>query len=562
MIKFRRRNKHEELDFENILFDTKNISNMNTQQFEGVISKPISKIALYGIPVFFGCMVLAFTIRIYDIQIVEGTTYRTISEENKTDLEILFNKRGILYDRNGVELAWNEYTEEREFSLRRYMTGGFSHLLGYVNYPQKDKSGNFFEAEYQGVSGLEFAYNELLNGQLGYREIVTDAFGTRVSDSVMRPGIDGLNIKTTIDAKFQKIMHEELLSFVKTQKFEGGAAAVMDVETGELIVMTSVPEYDANILADGSDRETIAEYSTDSKKPFLNRVVGGSYAPGSVVKPFVAMGILDENLVDPNYRLYTNGILVVPNRFGGPPTYFRDARNNGIVNLVDAIAKSSNIYFFTFSGGFGEHKGLGALKLIENYERFGFGEKTGITEFNELTGFVPSPDWKQETYGEDWLLGDTYYTAIGQYSFLATPLQILVATAAVANEGTILVPKIVKDGNEKVVPDVKRRLTFSTEDFKVVQKGMRATAEYGTAQSLGTLPFTTVAAKTGTAERGANRSKENSWVIGYWPYEEPRYAFVILGDNGPAANNLGVSRVMSQVLRRLNLEGGEEYFKN
>jgi len=559
---FKKRTRVDGLDFENVLFDSKNVAGMNTQQMEGVIERPISKFTLVAIAIVFALFSVLFSFKLYQIQIVQGQELYTQSEGNAHNYQILFNRRGVIYDRNGVELVWNDFTDTLDFAKRRYIeTPGFSHLLGYVTYPQADSNGKYFQPEYKGISGIEYAYSDVLNGQIGYREMKVNNLGNVKSDSIIQESIDGLNINLTIDSVLQARLNKELARYVEEQGFDGASGVIMDVRTGEILAMTNVPEYDSNILADGEDRATIAAYNVDEKKPFLNRALGGTYAPGSSIKPFIAAGILDKNLVDPNYKLFTNGTLIVPNRYGGAPAYFRDARNNGIVNMREALAKSSNIYFFTFGGGFGTHSGLGIYGMKEYLDLFGFTEKTGIKEFNELSGFVPTPEWKQDTFGEQWLLGDTYFTAIGQYNFLATPLQLVVATGAIATDGTLLVPQLVLDTNKGVKPQVKRQIDISEEDFQVIQEGMRmvVTEPKGTAQSLN-LPYVTVAAKTGTAERGVNRSKWNSWAIGYWPYDNPKYAFVVMGENGPAGNRLGVSRTMTRMFQGLKADGITEYF--
>ncbi len=560
---FKSRKNSGEIDFENVFFDSKNVAGMNTQQMQGVIERPITKVALYSVFVFTLLVMALYSFKLYELQIVSGEELYLASEDNATQYDIIFNRRGVIYDRNDFELAWNEFSEEHDFALRRYVdTPGFSHLLGYVTYPQKDANNKYFDIEYNGISGIEFAYDEILNGQVGFRAKKQDVFRNPITGTILQEGIDGLNINLTVDADLQARLHKELARYIEEQGFDGASGVIIDVHTGEILALTNVPEYNSNILADGEDRQTIASYNTDPQKPFLNRALGGSYAPGSVVKPFVAAGVLDKDLVSPYFRLVTNGTLIVPNRFGGPPTYFRDARNNGVVNMIDAIAKSSNIYFFTFGGGFGNHSGLGIYGMKEYYDLFGFGQKTGLEEFNEQSGFVPTPEWKQDTFGERWLLGDTYFTAIGQYSFLATPLQLVMATGAIATKGTLLEPQIVLNKNQKPIPQVRRVLDISLEDFDIVHQGMRQVVLHpkGTARSLN-LPYISVAAKTGTAERGFKRSKQNSWTIGFWPYENPKYAFVVMAENGPSTNKLGVSRTMTRMFQGMYADGVTNYFE-
>ena len=561
---FKKRNNSREIDFEQVFFDSKNVAGMNNQQLEGVMEQPISKFALFAVGFVFALMALFFSFRLYQIQLVQGDELYARAENNAQSYEIIFNKRGVIYDRNGVELVWNESVDDLDFAKRKYIqTPGFAHLLGYVAYPQEDDRGRYFQTEYRGVSGIEFAHNDLLNGQLGFRQRQVTTFGEVRSDSFIQEPINGLNITLSIDSVLQARLHKELARFVDEQGFDGASGIIMDVHTGELLALTNVPEYDSNILADGENREAIVGYNTDAQKPFLNRALGGSYAPGSVIKPFIAAGILDKEIIDPAFRLVTNGSLFIPNRFGGVGTTFRDARNNGVVNIRQALAKSSNIYFYTFGGGIpGGHTGLGIEGMKQYLDRFGFAQKTGIAEFNEQTGFVPTPEWKRDTFGEEWLLGDTYFTAIGQYSFLATPLQLVTAAGAIATNGSLLTPQLILNTEGEVIPDKRSQITISEEDFKIIQEGMRLviTDPQGTAQSLN-LPYVEVAAKTGTAERGVNRSKWNSWTIGYWPYQEPKYAFVVMAENGPAGNRLGVSRTMTRMFQGLFDDGITKYFE-
>jgi len=558
----RKYKKSEELDYENVFFDARNISQMNVQQMQGVIERPIAKYALFGIGIFFILLCSLFLTRVYAIQLVNGKELYERAEGNAVKYDVLFNKRGVIYDIHGVELAWNEDVEGQDFANRRYTkTPGFSHILGYVTYPQQDNRGKYFSTEYKGVSGLEFTYNDILNGQVGYRKSTVNNVGEIKDDSVIQEPIEGLNIYLTVDAELQGRLHKELARYVEEQGFEGAAGIVIDLETGGILAMTSVPEYDSNVLADGDDRDLIASYNVDENKPFLNRAIGGTFAPGSVIKPFIAAGILDRDLVSPQYKLVTRGVITVPNRYGGPAAYFRDARNNGVINIKEALAKSSNIFFFTFGGGFGEHEGLGIYGMKDYLNLFGFGEKTGLDELNELTGFIPTPEWKKETFNEPWLLGDTYFTAIGQYSFLATPMQVLIAASAIATDGQILKPTLTLSKTEQ--SPLLREIDISAQDFDVVQEGMRmvVTHPQGTARSLD-LPYVTVAAKTGTAERGVNRSQWNSWTAGYWPYENPRYAFVVMAENGPAGNQLGISRTVTRMFQGMYADGIMDYFDN
>jgi penicillin-binding protein 2 len=330
----------------------------------------------------------------------------------------------------------------------------------------------------------------------------------------------------------------------------------MDVKTGEILAMTSFPSYDPEVMADGHEVEIIESYNNDDRLPFLNKMISGAYTPGSIVKPFVAYAALENNVVTPNTVIFSNGQLRIPNRFDpSNPSIFRDWRSQGSMTMREAIAFSSNVYFYIIGGGLPEIAvpqaglnapltGIGITKMAENYRRFGLGQLTGITIAQEQAGVVPDPEWKREVFNDDWRLGDTYFTAIGQFGFLTTPIQMLRAYAAIANGGTLVEPHVIK-GKQGAVTD----LGLNQEYLKVIHEGMRATVntDGGTARSLERKDVA-VAAKSGTAEIGAGNAFVNSWAAGYFPYEEPKYAFILLMDKAPRSNALGATRIMGDVV--------------
>jgi penicillin-binding protein 2 len=223
--------------------------------------------------------------------------------------------------------------------------------------------------------------------------------------------------------------------------------------------------------------------------------------------------------------------------------------------MRDAIAFSSNVYFYTIGGGFEGQPGLGITRLNHYFDLFGIGDRTGISLLGEVEGTVPNPEWKEEIFDDDWRLGDTYFTAIGQYGFLATPLQILRGYAAIANGGYLVTPHVVlHEEPERVDLDLDR------DDLEVIHEGMRRTVIQagGTARALERKDVE-IAAKSGTAELDASNSYVNSWVAGFFPYEEPKYAFVLFMERGPYENTLGAGRVMGWVFDWLSLNR-PEYF--
>jgi penicillin-binding protein 2 len=214
------------------------------------------------------------------------------------------------------------------------------------------------------------------------------------------------------------------------------------------------------------------------------------------------------------------------------------------MTMREAIAFSSNVYFYTVGGGFGDQPGLGITKMAEYYRLFGLGTTTGINIAQEQAGVVPDPAWKKEVFDDDWRLGDTYFTAIGQFGFLVTPIQMLRAYSALANGGTLLTPHVLKGKQGET-----KSLNLNPDYLKIIHEGMRMTVTLngGTARALERKDVA-VAAKSGTAEVGAGNAYVNSWAAGFFPYENPQYAFILMMDKAPRSNALGATRIMGEVV--------------
>ena len=551
-----------QFDADSALIDSKNLPGFDTDKFEGVLEKPVSLISFWGIFLVFIFLVGFFVFKTYQYQIVKGDYYAKRALANFSRSGVIFSDRGVVFDRKGQELIWNKKNEDGDFSKRAYIDKpGFSHILGFLSYPQKDKTGKFFEKEYRGKGGVERYFNDILNGKLGERKIEVNSRGKIVSDNIIEEPEAGENLYLSIDADLQAKMFLALESYIKEKGFSGGAGAIMDIDSGEIITMVSYPEYSSAIMTEAQDKEKIKEYLKDKRNPFLNKVTYGEYTPGSIVKPFVAGAALKEKLIWPGKKIKTTGRLVIPNPyFPDKPSIFWDWKNHGTINLNQAIAWSSNVYFYLLGGGFPPEKvkGLGIKKLDKYYADFGFGQKTNIQAFSEKKGLVPSPEWKKKAFRDarPWNIGNTYYTAIGQFGFQITPLQALVAVSAIANDGKVLEPVVLKGEG----PKLKRKIDISREDLGAIRRAMRETVLNGTTQSLN-FDFLKIASKSGTAQI-KGRTRENSWVIGFFPYDKPKYAFVFLAEDGPKDTKQSVSIAASKFFKDLYESGlGEKYFK-
>jgi len=554
--KFGKKNSFVEPD--EIFLDSTNLGNFDRQQFEGRIERPISKQIIWMISGFFLLCTLIFSGRLIHLQIVKGESYYQRSENNTLEGTTLFADRGIIYDRNKEELAWNKKEEGLDFSIRSYKNPGFSHILGYVKYPNKDNAGNYWQSEFEGLDGLEKQYNNIIKGENGSKITETDALGNIHSENIVNAPKRGDDLNTTIDSRLQGTLFNIIEKTAKDYSFAGGAGIILDIQNGEILTSTSFPEYSSEILSQGKDKEIIQGYMADKRKVFLDRTISGLYTPGSVVKPILALGALVENIIDPLKEILSTGSISIPNPyFPDQPTIFKDWRANGWTNMEEAIAVSSDIYFYAIGGGYQDQKGLGVLNIEKYAKLFGIGEKTGIDLPDETQGVIPNPEWKLKNFnGDPWRIGNTYHTAIGQYGFQATPMEMTRATSAIANSGTLITPHFILGDKEK--ENKTRVIDIQDEYFNIVKEGMRQAVTYGTAASLN-VPYVKVAAKTGTAQLGITRNRVNSWVVGFFPYENPKYAFTIMMESGPTTNSVNASSVMRQLLDWMYWET-PEYF--
>ena len=201
---------------------------------------------------------------------------------------------------------------------------------------------------------------------------------------------------------------------------------------------------------------------------------------------------------------------------------------------------------------------MGIINLEKYAKLFGIGEKTVIDLPDEKDGTIPNPEWKIKNFkGDPWRIGDTYHTAIGQYGFQVTPMEVTRAISAIANNGTLITPHLILGDKEKEQKLII--LNLKKENFDVVHEGMRQAVSYGTAVALN-VPYVKVAAKTGTAQLGLAKNRVNSWVIGFFPYDNPRYAFTILMESGPSSGVVGASSIMRGLLDYMSIST-PEYFK-
>ena len=544
----------KEIEADEILIDSSNLPSYDTDQFEGRIEQPLSRQAiLTTLGVVFLIMFL-YIVRGFDLQFINGAAYAKQAAENQLTEKIIFAERGVLEDRVGRPLAFNTVASSTDdFATRTYSVfRGLAHIVGYVKSPQKDSSGFYFRTSFIGIDGLEKTLNAALEGQNGITLTETDAKGKVVSESARTPPTQGAKIRLSIDAEVTQGLYDAIEARAKASNFQAGSGVIMDVETGEIIALTSYPEYSTQALSSG-DKEALRGALADTRQPFLNRAVNGLYSPGSIVKPFLGVAVLTEGVIDEETKILSTGSISLPNPYDPTkPSIFKDWRANGWVDLRHAIAVSSDVYFYEVGGGFQNQPGLGIDRIDSYFRLFGFGSVTGLLGFDEPTGTIPTPEWKLETFDNDpWRIGDTYHTAIGQYGLQITPLQGARAMAALANGGSLLTPTLIASSTPYA-----RALNLPKHNFDVVKEGMRLGVTEGIATAVNFYGFE-VAAKTGTAQVGVRNQFINSWMTGFFPYEHPRYAFVIVLERGPASTLVGASAAAGDFLRFLQAKAPE-----
>lgn len=543
----RRRSVQAEIAPEDIFLDSSNLPEWNASQFEGRVEKPVSHGALIAVGAFFAVVAVAFTARAFELQIQKGGTYAEIAKNNTLDHTVIFATRGVIKDRNGTELVWNMPPPAADatttpFALRAYTKlSGLAHLLGFVRYPRADAAGNWWRENYAGVSGIELSLDGLLEGKNGEKIVSKDARGKVIEDNIISPPVNGEDVTLSIDADIQSKLHDVLSAHAQKNGFQGGAAVIMDVRTGEIIAITSFPEYD-NAAFGAGNAEAMAAANNNTKRPMLNRAVAGLYAPGSIVKPIFAIAALNEGIISPDKRILSTGQLVLPNPYDASnPSIFRDWTVHGWVDMRTAIAVSSDEYFYVLGGGFKDQKGLGIEKIDEYARRFGLASKTGIALPGEAEGVIPTPAWKVKVFGENdpWRIGNTYHTAIGQFGFQITPLEAVRFTAAIANGGKLLKPQLFASSTPEYT-----LVGIADEYIQIAREGMRmavtSTRSDATVKALN-IGGIEIAAKTGTAQIGAHNEWMNSWSVGFWPVDNPRYAYAIVLERAPAHTASGAA---------------------
>jgi penicillin-binding protein 2 len=368
----------------------------------------------------------------------------------------------------------------------------------------------------------------------------------------------GKNLVTTIDLDLQKSVRQ----FLSEGLYHGsvGVAVVSDAKSGEILSLVSLPDYDDNVFGDDSREDELAALLKDPEQPFFHRAIAGNYPPGSTFKLVTGLGALQEGVANRNTIIESKGILWVPHDYyPGYRQPFPDWSVLGKLNYLQAIANSSNIYFFYLGGGYEPEGfvGLGNERLARYARMIGYGAPTGVDLPGETAGTIPDEAWKVKTIGEKWVKGDTYNMSIGQGYVEASPLQVQNMTMTIANMGKVLRPHVVRqivdsDGNvlSTASPEVVRTIDVDPRNIQTTIEGM----ELGFSGPLlrdFRVPGLRIAGKTGTAEYGqaANGGPlpTHGWFTGFAPIEDPKIVVTVFVEKG--SSSLDAAPIAARIIR-------------
>jgi penicillin-binding protein 2 len=552
------RKDKKDISPEDILIDQLNLPSFDYSQLEGRIIKPISNYIFYIIIIIVIAIFSLFFINSYKLQVVKGSYYNDKAENNRFETTPIFSARGVIYDRNKTPLAWNEDSATTTASstdntqTRKYKdSNGIGNLLGYIKFPKRDKNGFYINKEVEAIGGIEKYYNDILSGKAGYFYSETDSRGNLISENIVDLPSNGTDVHLTIDYEIQSALFKTFEKAGQESRYNGGVALIADVRDGSVLATVTYPDFDANVMSIGTDIDKISRYINDARSIFLNRYVDGLYAPGSIVKPVFALAGLHEGIVTPREEILSTGRLVVPNPYSpGNDTIFKDWKAHGYTDVREAIAVSSDVYFYTIGGGVPGLKGLGISKLDEYARYFGLDNRHENTFFKSKASVIPNPEWKLKAFdGDIWRLGDTYNSSIGQYGFSVSPIQTLGMTMILANDAKDVPELKINTAEETKYIEINEKLKkISPEYYREISEGMRLTVTAGTAQSLN-FEGLKLAGKTGTAQTGNRNQFINSWFVGFWPYTDPKYAIVYMLEKGPSTNTRGAASYLREFLQ-------------
>ena len=551
-------------------------TNLNFGEFKGLF--PLVLLIL---------MTAVFVARLFYLQMIRGSYYRDLSENNRTRTKVIPAPRGIIYDRNGKPLVSNSQVfqigsngEEKiiphEEALKLISEGkrvqstvrreylykdAFAHVLGYLGQISENEVilptfSDYAVSDYVGKTGLEKTYEKMLHGKNGKELLEVDGQSREIRSLGEQEAIQGQNIDTTLDLDLQLSVKDALASV------DRGAVIASDPRDGSIIALYSKPSFDPNMFSSASYKtdkyETVESILQDTEnQPLLNRAISGTYPPGSTFKLITAVAALSRGAIRKDTQIVDTGIVRVGEFSFGNWYFLQYGKTEGVLNVVSAIKRSNDIFFYKAA------EGAGVENISSFAKDFGLGAKFGIDLPGEEEGTVPSPSWKEEYIGEQWYLGDTYNYGIGQGYLLTTPLQVNVMTAVFANGGTLYQPHLLKTPPFAKASEGKQNSKPKTQNFikkeyiDLVREGMRQSCETGgvawpffdfkvknerlpvdgrdfieEASGSARSVRIKVACKTGTAEIADKEKNPHAWITVFAPFYDPEIVLTVLVENG------------------------------
>lgn len=500
----------------------------------------------------------------------------TLSEEDgRTVAGIRFEMQFVTdFSRNnpyifaeGVSLDLISQIKERhlEFSgvdvtvtgQRQYDTTFAAHLLGEVGKIQKEDWPEYKEKGYKmnaivGRSGLEYTLESYLHGTDGSRTVETDLRGNITAELTSDPPQPGANCITTIDIGLQQVAEESLARTLESvDGAEGGAAVVLRVDSAEVLAMASYPTYNLERF-----HQEFNLYKDDPRKPYTNRAIQETYAPGSTFKPLMAVAALETGTIDKDFTQYCTR-----NYTYFDTQTFRCLGYHGRVNVVKAIEVSCNFFFYEVG------RLLGGEKIEEWAKKFGLGQLTGIELRDEAAGNVAGPTGRKilqerNTSLHDWLSADSVQAAIGQSDNAYTPLQLANYMASIVNGGTVYRPTLLKsvksyDYTQTLYehqPEAVNKVDISDETLELVREGMKRVINEGTAARAFYDCAVQVGGKSGTAQVGRDELA-NGLFIAFAPFDDPEIAICVVGEKIDSGTKM--APVVADLVNAYFVEGGE-----
>jgi penicillin-binding protein 2 len=590
--------------------------------------------------VFCGVLLVALFSRLFYLQVIAHEHFTTLSEDNRVKLQAIPPNRGLIYDRNGILLADNlpsyrlEITAEQvddmkttlaelakiidirdsdrirfekllrnkprfeavplrfhlsdeevgRFSVNRYRFPGVDiqaglarhyplgklavHALGYVGRIDETALKSLDPSNYNGTThvgkiGIEKTYEDVLHGKVGVQQVETTAQGRVLRVLQRTPPVAGRNLYLTLDSRLQDAAEKAFGDYT-------GTAIAMDPRNGDILALVSMPTYDPNPFVNGIEQADYKTLKDDENQPLFNRALRGQYPPGSTIKPFMGLAGLELGITTARSTTYCPGFFTLP----GSTHRYRDWKHggHGTVNLVSAITQSCDVYFYDLA------LSMGIDRIHDYLSHFGFGKTTNIDILGELPGLLPSAQWKREHRNQPWFPGETLITGIGQGFFLATPLQLVTATATLANHGLRVRPSIVhaeqEAGSSALLPHLLQiEETVSVNDPKNWDTVINAMIDvvnstHGTARHIGIGSRYKIAGKTGTAQVFGLKQEEkydakhieeklrdHALFIAFAPADEPKIAVAVIVEHGGAGSS--VAAPIARAIMDSYLLGGQ-----